>query len=197
MDIPGGKKQHFRHLLYFAFRRGQKATEAARDICAVYGEDAITARTARNWFAKFKNGNFDLDDSLRSGRPSDFDEDSLKALLKEDGRRSSRELAEKMYCDQKAILNHLHSMGFAEKHPASRQRTASHSKHRQSRPPRARLGSPSAPTVLSGPCANRLSPFPLAVEPNARCYLRQQRGPRKLAQQLLRVQARRFLAKRY
>ncbi|KAK6751516.1 hypothetical protein RB195_003109 [Necator americanus] len=99
MDIPGGKKQHFRHLLYFAFRRGQKATEAARDICAVYGEDAITARTARNWFAKFKNGNFDLDDSLRSGRPSDFDEDSLKALLKEDDRRSSRELAEKMYCD--------------------------------------------------------------------------------------------------
>ncbi|KAK6732477.1 hypothetical protein RB195_016702 [Necator americanus] len=67
MDIPGGKKQHFRHLLYFAFRRGQKATEAARDICAVHGEDAITARTARNWFAKFKNGNFDLDDSLRSG----------------------------------------------------------------------------------------------------------------------------------
>ncbi|KAK6767032.1 hypothetical protein RB195_026354 [Necator americanus] len=109
MDIPGGKKQHFRHLLYFAFRRGQKATEAARDICAVYGEDTITARTARNWFAKFKNGNFDLDDSLRSGRPSDFDEDSLKALLKEDGRRSSRELAEKMYCDQKTILNHLHS----------------------------------------------------------------------------------------
>ncbi|KAK6760574.1 hypothetical protein RB195_021873 [Necator americanus] len=117
MDIPGGKKQHFRHLLYFAFRRGQKATEAARDICAVYGEDAITARTARNWFAKFKNGNFDLDDSLRSGRPSDFDEDSLKALLKEDGRRSSRELAEKMYCDQKTILNHLHSMGFAEHRP--------------------------------------------------------------------------------
>ena len=33
MEYPGGKKQHFRYLLFFAFYRGQKAAEAARDIC--------------------------------------------------------------------------------------------------------------------------------------------------------------------
>lgn len=96
MEIPGGKKTHFRHLLYFAFCRNQKAAEAARDICAIYGEDAITARTARDWFVKFKNGNFDLNDMPRSGRPTEFDEDNLKALLKENGRQTCRELAEKM-----------------------------------------------------------------------------------------------------
>ena len=51
----------------------------------------------------------------RSGRPSEFDEDYVKALLKEESRQTSRELTEKMNCDQKMIRNHLYSMGFAEK----------------------------------------------------------------------------------
>lgn len=71
------KKIHFRHLLYFAFRRCQKAAESAREICNVYGVDAIAPRTAQDWFTKFKNGNFNLDDTPRSGRPTDFDEDRL------------------------------------------------------------------------------------------------------------------------
>ena len=59
--------------------------------------------------------NFDIDDTPRSGRPSDFDEDHLKALLKEESLQTNGELAKKMNCDQKTILNNLHSMGFAEK----------------------------------------------------------------------------------
>lgn len=38
MEYPGGKKQHFRHLLFFAFHRGQKSAEAGQDIFNVYGE---------------------------------------------------------------------------------------------------------------------------------------------------------------
>ena len=81
----------------------------------VYGEGVIGESTVKKWFAKFKNGNFDIDDTPRSGKPSEFDEDHLKALLKEESLQTSRELAEKINCDQKTILNHLHSMGFAEK----------------------------------------------------------------------------------
>ena len=51
----------------------------------------------------------------RSGRPSEFDEEHLEALLKENGHQTSRELGEKMNCDHRTILNHLHSIGFAEK----------------------------------------------------------------------------------
>ena len=75
----------------------------------VYGEGVIGKSTARKWFAKFKNGNFDIDDMPRSGKPSEFDKDHLKAFLKEESRQTSRELAEKINCDQKTILNHLHS----------------------------------------------------------------------------------------
>lgn len=42
-------------------------------------------------FVKFKND--DLDTSLRSGRPSQYDEERLSALLEENGRQRSREIA--------------------------------------------------------------------------------------------------------
>ena len=73
----------------------------------IYGEGVIGKSTARKWFAKFKNGNFDIDDMPHSRRPSGFDEDHLKALLKEKGCQRSCELAEKINCNQKTILNHL------------------------------------------------------------------------------------------
>ena len=67
----------------------------------VYGEGVIGESMARKWIANFKNSNFDIDGTPRSGRPSEFDEDHLKALLKEESHQTSRELAEKMNCDQK------------------------------------------------------------------------------------------------
>ena len=51
----------------------------------------------------------------RSRRSSKFDKDHLKALLKKESHQTSRKLAEKMNCNQKIILIHLHSMRFAEK----------------------------------------------------------------------------------
>jgi hypothetical protein len=45
------KNEHFRHLLLYEFNRGSKAAEAARNICAVYGEDPVAERTDQKWFA--------------------------------------------------------------------------------------------------------------------------------------------------
>ena len=39
----------------------------------VYREGVIGESKTRKWFAKFKNGNFDIDDMACSGRPSEFD----------------------------------------------------------------------------------------------------------------------------
>jgi hypothetical protein len=41
------KNEHFRHLVLYEFNLGSKATEAARNICAVYGEDSMAERTAQ------------------------------------------------------------------------------------------------------------------------------------------------------
>ena len=55
------------------FNRGAKAAEAVRNICAVYGDNAIGESTARKWFSRFKEDRFDINDTARSGRPSGFD----------------------------------------------------------------------------------------------------------------------------
>ena len=114
MNCQVNKKSRFRHLL-FAFNRGQKASEVAKDICAVYGEDAIGERTVRDWFTRFKHGNFDLNDAPRSGRSIKMDEDQLRDLLKEDGHQTCRELGEEMKCDFATISCHLQSMRFIQK----------------------------------------------------------------------------------
>ncbi|GFQ73618.1 hypothetical protein TNCT_374981 [Trichonephila clavata] len=84
----------------------------------VYGKGIIGKSTARKWFAKFKNSDFDVDETLCSGKPSEFDEECHKAHLKKDGHQTSRELAENINCDHKTILNHLLSMEFAKKYEA-------------------------------------------------------------------------------
>lgn len=48
----------------------------ANKICAVYSEDALTERTMRKWFARFKAGE-DLEDT---GRLSASDEDLIKTV---------------------------------------------------------------------------------------------------------------------
>ncbi len=59
MECQVLKNEHFLHLLLFAFNQDSKAVKAARNICAVHGKCAIDERTASDWYAMFKIGNFD------------------------------------------------------------------------------------------------------------------------------------------
>lgn len=115
MQIQVDKKQHIRHLILFAFNKGQKIAEAIKDICAVYGEGTVAWSTAKDWYTKFQKGNFDLDDTSRIGRPSMFDEDKLTEIVKENGRQTCREMANKMNTNPMTISRHLRSMGFSQK----------------------------------------------------------------------------------
>ena len=107
MECQVEKNVHFRHLLLFAFNRGFTAAKAAREICVVYGKNAMAERTTRYWFAKFKEENFDLKDAPRSGRPTELDEGQLNQLLHEDSRQTTRELAERINCSHTCIEKHL------------------------------------------------------------------------------------------
>ncbi|CAK9829602.1 Histone-lysine N-methyltransferase SETMAR [Anthophora retusa] len=75
------KNIHFRHILLFYFHKGKKAAEAHKEICEVYGVDCLTERTCQNWFKKFRSGDFSLNDDQRSGRPSEVDDDKMKAII--------------------------------------------------------------------------------------------------------------------
>ena len=55
------EKQLFRHILLFYYRKGKNAVQARKKLSDVYGEDVLTER--QNWFAKFRSGNFDVEDA--------------------------------------------------------------------------------------------------------------------------------------
>ncbi|GFV27197.1 mariner Mos1 transposase [Trichonephila clavipes] len=56
-------KQHFRHILLFYYRKGKNAVQARKKLTDVYGEGVLTVRQCQNWFAKFRSGNFDVEDA--------------------------------------------------------------------------------------------------------------------------------------
>ena len=73
----------FRHLMLFFYRKSKNVTQAANEICAVYGEGAVTDRT-----------DFNLKDQERPGRPSTTDEDQIKTLIENNPRYTIRKLAD-------------------------------------------------------------------------------------------------------
>jgi hypothetical protein len=115
MECQVEKNEHFRRLLLYGFNRGSKAAGAAQNICAIYGEDSIAERTAQKWFACFKQGNFDASDIPHLGRPSDFNDYFLNALIHADTRQTTRVLASEMGCAHATIVRHLQSMGKVQK----------------------------------------------------------------------------------
>lgn len=75
----------------------------------------MTEKTCSNWFAKFRTGDFNIDDKPRFGRPQQMQDDELQALLNKDAAQSSYELPNQLEVDQKTVLNRLHKMGMIQK----------------------------------------------------------------------------------
>ena len=115
MECQVEKLEHFQHILLPEFNRGAKAAEAARNICVVYGDDAIGESTAKKWFSRFREDRFHISDTPRSGWPSGFDEDGLNTLIHNDPHQCTRELANVINCDHSIIVWHLLSMGKVKK----------------------------------------------------------------------------------
>ena len=109
------KKEHFRHILLFYYRKGKNAVQARQKLCNVYGEDVLTERQCQNWFAKFRSGNFDVEDAPRSGRPVEANEDTIKALIDANRRITTREIAERLTLSNSTVHHHLKRLGFISK----------------------------------------------------------------------------------
>ena len=61
-----------------------KAIDATTNICDTMDKDALSICTAQHLLNRFKNGNFELDDLPRFGRPVEPEINVLKHLNEED-----------------------------------------------------------------------------------------------------------------
>ena len=62
-----------------------------------YGEAALSKRSCREWFQKFKNGEFDIEDKERNGRPKVYEDAELKVLLVQDSCQMQEEQYDGQY----------------------------------------------------------------------------------------------------
>ena len=68
-----------------------------------YGKAALSEKSCREWFQKFKNGEFDVENKESSGRPKVYEDAELEVLLNEDSCQTQKELALTLGATQQAI----------------------------------------------------------------------------------------------
>ncbi|EGI67903.1 Mariner Mos1 transposase [Acromyrmex echinatior] len=107
-------KRHLRELLIYFFNLKKSAAEAHRLLVEAYGEAALSERSYE-WFQKFKNGEFDVEDKESRGRPKVYEDAELEALLNEDSCQTQKELALILEATQQAISHRLKSLRMIQK----------------------------------------------------------------------------------
>jgi len=99
--------------LLFCFNLKKSAADSHRMLVEVYGDNALSETTCRDWFRRFNDDNFDLSDKKRENRPRKVEDCQLQALL--DDIQSQKMLAEQLGVSQAAISMRLHAMGKVQK----------------------------------------------------------------------------------
>ncbi|KAG5313106.1 MOS1T transposase, partial [Pseudoatta argentina] len=74
-------KVYLRGILLHYFIQKKSAAEAHRILVQTYGDNALSDTTCRDWFRRFKNNDFQLEDKERSGAPKKFQDKELEQLL--------------------------------------------------------------------------------------------------------------------
>lgn len=109
------EKEHMREALLFCFNLKKSAAESHRMLVEAYGDSALSETSCRDWFRRFKDGNFDLSDKKRENRPRKVEDHQLQALLDEDDIQSQKMLDEQLGVTQPAISMRLRAMGKVQK----------------------------------------------------------------------------------
>jgi len=76
-----------------------------------YRENTISHATCKRWYLKFRQGDFNLEDELRAGRPQKIETDELQTMLDTNSAQTEKELAEQLGVTQQAVSVCLYTMG--------------------------------------------------------------------------------------
>ena len=109
MEIPGG---HSCHILLYYSRKGKKAVQARKKLYDVHGKKSLTEHLCQNWFARFRSGDFDLKDAPRSGRPTEVDDDKIRAMIENNRHSTTLQIAQKLNISHTCVERHLKQLGY-------------------------------------------------------------------------------------
>lgn len=106
---------HFRHISLYYFKKGNRAADVPKKIYRLYGDDALTERVCQKWFAKFRSGNFSMNDASRSGRSTEIESDDIKAIVDVNPTQTVREIATRLKISHTSVEKHLHKIGYVSR----------------------------------------------------------------------------------
>ena len=109
------EKGFLRGVLLHHFKMKKTAAKSRGILVEVYGEHTLAKRTSRKWFARFKSGDFGLEDEERPGQPKKFGDEELEALLDNECCQTQGERAEFLGVTQTAISKRLKAAGYIQK----------------------------------------------------------------------------------
>ncbi|KAG5319700.1 MOS1T transposase, partial [Pseudoatta argentina] len=108
-------KMYLRGILLHYFIQKKSAAEAHRILVQTYGDNALSDTTCRDWFRRFKNNDFELEDKERSGAPKKFQDKELEQLLDEDPSQTLSELGKILQVDESTVSKRLKGLGMIQK----------------------------------------------------------------------------------
>ena len=78
-------------------------------------EHTLSATICRDWFRRFKSGDFDLKEKERRGRPNKFENEDLEAFINKDRCQTLKQLSDTLNVIETAVSKRLHNLGLVQK----------------------------------------------------------------------------------
>ena len=97
------------------FIQNKSVAEAHTILVETYGENALSDTTCRDWFLRFKNNDFKLEDKERSGAPKTFEDKELEEILDEDRSQTLTELEKTLQVDESTVSKRLKVLEMVQK----------------------------------------------------------------------------------
>ncbi|GFV22487.1 histone-lysine N-methyltransferase SETMAR, partial [Trichonephila clavipes] len=95
--------------------KGKNTVQARKKLTDVCREVVLRVCQCQNCFAKFRSGNFDVEDALRSRRPVEAEKDAIKALVDANRRITTREIGLRLNLSNLTVYDHWKGLGLSSK----------------------------------------------------------------------------------
>ena len=108
-------KIHLKHCVLYEFNQGNSASGATRNICKTYKMELLKERTCRNWFKKFREGDFGLENKSKIGRPKKIKNEVLEEYVEDNPFSTIKKISLDLDHPQTTIYDSLKRLDYSKK----------------------------------------------------------------------------------